>query len=94
MATHDVGTGDSRSNAKPSIHDALLQRTSDGTTSWSQQVNATSEPRIAVDRARMVGYDETGTARIFFGIVPELGNEPVLAVSLEGVDVLTALGTT
>lgn len=94
MSLHDISTNETRSGALPASHDVLKERQADGTTSWSQQVNNIAEPRISSDRARIVGYDETGTARLFFGIVPELGNEPVLATSLEGVDILTALGTT
>lgn len=42
---------------------------------------------------KIIGYDSSGYARIFFGIVPELGGEPVVAISKTGYDILTILGT-
>jgi hypothetical protein len=93
MAVHDVNMSkNNRSKAMPISHDTLSQRSADGTTSWSQKVNVLSEPRIVTRDARIVAYDENGAARIFFGIVPEFDNEPVLAISKDGYDVLEELG--
>lgn len=94
MSLADIGTNESRTGAMPNTHDAMSERKADGTTSWSQQVNSIAKPRIVTKDARIVGYDANNTARIFIGLVPELSNQPVIAISVDGVDVLTALGTT
>jgi hypothetical protein len=92
MSLVDIGNNDNRSNAMPNNHDLLKEKPADGTTSWSQKVNVTSEPRFVTKDARIVIYDNTGIPRIFLGIAPEYTNLPILAVSKEGESVLTALG--
>lgn len=92
MSLVDIGTNNNRTNPMPNNHDVLTEKSADGTTSWSQKVNATSEPRLVTKDARIVVYDNNGIPRIFLGITPEYTNLPILAVSKEGVSVLTALG--
>ena len=92
MSLVDIGTNNNRTNAMPNSHDTLSEKPADGTTSWSQKVNNISEPRLVTKDARIVVYDNDGVPRIFLGITPEYTNLPILAVSREGVSVLTALG--
>jgi hypothetical protein len=92
MGMHDVGTGDNRTNSMPNAHDVVTERMSDGTQGITTKVNQTSKQRILTRDARIIAYDDAGLARIFLGIVPEFSNQPVFAISIDGEDVLTALG--
>lgn len=93
MALHDVDyLGEMRENAMPAVHDTASERKADGTTSWSQKVNSTSKARLETKDTRIVGYDSNNTAVIFIGIVPEFGDQPVIAIAKQGFDVISALG--
>lgn len=54
MATHDVGTGDNRTNAMPSVHDSLTENKADGTQGITQKVNTTTGAYVKTKDAQIV----------------------------------------
>lgn len=54
MATHDIGTGDNRTNAMPNVHDAMAETKADGTQGITQKVNTTSGAYVKTKDAQIV----------------------------------------
>lgn len=92
MSIVDIGTNDQRTDAMPNSHDTVDNRMADGTTSFTQKVDNQTDARIVSKDAKIVLHDNNDIPRIIIGIIPELDNVPVMAVSKDGIDVLDALG--
>ena len=90
MATHDIGTGDNRTNAMPNTHDALTENKADGTQGITQKVNTTTGAYVKTKDAQIVVNDGANNV-ISIGRVT--GGTYGMKVAKPGYDADTAADT-